>query len=196
MPEGHERPVSRVYTPRIWDAKAQELSVDFIVHGEGPGSAWAEAAKAGDQAVISGPGGRFKVDPEAGWYLLACDQTGIPALATVLDALPPSMPARVYVEVEDAAEEQPLPVGDNVSVTWLHRREGVPMGAALLDALVRAQLPPRDGGRAWVACESSVMRDIRQHLIEERRYDRAVLHTHGYWKQGAENHPDHDYGED
>ena len=34
--EGDVRPLSRTYTPRHFDAQRQELTVDFVLHGEGP----------------------------------------------------------------------------------------------------------------------------------------------------------------
>jgi NADPH-dependent ferric siderophore reductase len=40
------------------------------------------------------------------------------------------------------------------------------------------------------------MRDIRRHLLNERGMDRAQVHTQGYWKYGAVNHPDNDRGHD
>src|SRR5690554_3305477 len=41
-------PPMRDYTPRRHDAAAGTLAVDFVVHGEGPASDWAERARAGD----------------------------------------------------------------------------------------------------------------------------------------------------
>ena len=40
------------------------------------------------------------------------------------------------------------------------------------------------------------MRDIRRHLLFDRGMERSAIHTHGYWKLGASNHPDHDLGEE
>ena len=40
------------------------------------------------------------------------------------------------------------------------------------------------------------MRRIRRHLLTERGIDRAALTTRGYWKLGATDYPDRDYGED
>ncbi len=40
------------------------------------------------------------------------------------------------------------------------------------------------------------MRRIRQHLLLERALPREWLTTRGYWKQGATDYPDRDYGED
>ena len=36
------RPVVRTYTPRRFDAAAGTLEVQFLLHGDGPASAWAE----------------------------------------------------------------------------------------------------------------------------------------------------------
>ena len=47
MPEGLAKPASRDYTPRRFDAKAGELDIDFVLHGEGPASQWAERTKPG-----------------------------------------------------------------------------------------------------------------------------------------------------
>jgi len=195
-PEGQQRPTSRVYTPRRWDADTLELDIDFVLHGEGPGSVWAERARPGAKLAISGPGGAYQIDPGADWYLIGGDESALPAIATILQALPPSTPARVYVEVAEAAEEQKLESAAPSDVTWLHRGslDGVP--GQLLEAAVRDADWPAGSGRVWVGCEALVMRNIRRHLFHERGMDRGAIHTHGYWKQGVANHPDHDLGQD
>jgi NADPH-dependent ferric siderophore reductase len=38
LQQGQQRPLNRTYTPRRWDAEAWVLSVDFLLHGEGPGA--------------------------------------------------------------------------------------------------------------------------------------------------------------
>jgi NADPH-dependent ferric siderophore reductase len=64
---GQQRPLNRTYTPRGWDPKARELTVDFLLHGEGPGSTWAQQARPGQVVAVSNqPGGAYKVDTEAG----------------------------------------------------------------------------------------------------------------------------------
>ena len=40
------------------------------------------------------------------------------------------------------------------------------------------------------------MREIRAYLLGERGLDRATVHTQGYWRIGAVDHPDHDLGDD
>lgn len=203
FPEGQPRPHSRAYTPRLWNDATKELSIDFVLHGNGVASRWAATAKPGDQAVIAGPRTAYKFDPDAKWIMLVADETGLPAIATVLAALPASMTATAIVEVHDAAEEQPLPGADTVK--WLHRTTGLPRtgggnapqpGGALLEQAVRAAELPAGHGTVWIACEAMAMRRLRHYLLSERGLPAAQLFTRGYWKQGVGNHPDHDTGED
>ena len=195
FPEG-KRPASRAYTPRRWDSAANELVVDIALHDEGPGAKWAARLKTGDTAVIGGSAGGAYF-PEAGvdWYVIGGDEAALPAIGTLLEALPDSMHAYVFAEVHDADEEQELESAASVSVQWLHREPGAMLGRALADAMRSVDLPQGDG-RVWVSCEATVMREIRRHFVEERGLDRAMLRTQGYWKAGSVNHPDHDMGDD
>ncbi len=68
-------------------------------------------------------------------------------------------------------------------------------GRLAATALTHASSLP-GAGRYWVGLEATAMREVRRHLLGERRADRDALHTRGYWKYGTTNHPDHDTGED
>ena len=57
--DGQDAPVVRTYTPRRFDQASGTLEVQFVLHGDGAASEWAERATAGDQLAIGGPGGRF-----------------------------------------------------------------------------------------------------------------------------------------
>jgi NADPH-dependent ferric siderophore reductase len=193
---GEERPVGRVYTPRKWDADRQELDVDVVLHGDGPGAHWAANAKRGDKAIMTGPSGHYSPNLDANWYVMAGDSAALPAICTLLDTLPTSMDAFVYAEVADASEEQPLTDRANVRVTWLHGGHDHHASGRLLESTLRKVQLPEGRGKVWVACEASVMRDIRKHLLYERKVDRGMIYTQGYWKLGTGNHSDHDLGDD
>jgi NADPH-dependent ferric siderophore reductase len=197
MPDGEERPVSRVYTPGRYDPRAQSLEIDFVIHdeGEGPGADWITNAAVGNTVTVTGPGGPYRGAAEASEFLLAGDHTALPAIATILDTLPAEARARVYVEVGAEAEKLPLASEAQVSVNWIIDGDSHPAGKALASALREVELPS-DGGRVFVACEAGVMRDIRRHLLYERGLPKERLHSHGYWKHGEANHPDHDLGTD
>lgn len=191
-PEGEPRPHSRAFTPH-WNADAQELSINFVLHGEGIASRWAMEAKPGDRAVIAGPRTAYQFDPDAKWIVLVADETGLPAIQTLLAHKPEGMASSAIVEVHDGAEEQSL--SGTGSATWLHRGDE-PLVGTLLERTVRELELPAGHGTIWIACEAMAMRRIRQHLLSERGLPPVQVFTRGYWKQGVGNHPDHDTGQD
>ncbi|HWQ13092.1 MAG TPA: siderophore-interacting protein, partial [Roseiflexaceae bacterium] len=96
----------------------------------------------------------------------------------------------------DAHEERPLVSAAQLDVTWLHRGEEVAQAGRALEAALRAELLPAGDGRIYVGCEAAAMRRIRRHLLQERGLDPATIVTRGYWKLGAIDYTDHDYGTD
>jgi NADPH-dependent ferric siderophore reductase len=194
-PDDAPRPTSRTYTPRHLDPETKTLEIQFVLHERpGPASAWAARAQVGDQVAIAGPGGRFQLDPSVPRWWIAGDESALPAVATLFDALPPEVEIEAHLEVDGPGYEIALPERAGASVTWHQRRAPDAWGAELLDAATRADLP--DGTHAWVACEAAAMRDIRRHLLAERHLSAQALVTRGYWRVGEANHPDHDYGDD
>jgi NADPH-dependent ferric siderophore reductase len=181
--------IMRTYTPRSWDAKSQELTIDVFVHGEGPASVWAAAAVPGDMVAVSRPRARYDVDPDAPWLVLAGDETAVPAIGTILESRAAATPTTVVIESDGDDKDLGLPAG--TSATFVPRTDTP--GAALLEAL--ADAVPGDDGRVWVAGEARGIRQIRAHLLHERRLPATSVVTRGYWRQGEADHPDHDFGE-
>ena len=121
-------PVTRTYTVRSYDAARNEMSIDFVVHGdEGLAGPWAAAAVPGDQIGFFGPGGGYAPDPTADDHLLVGDESAIPAIAAALDRLGPQARAAVYLEVAGPGDELALSASPDVRVTWVHR-QGSPYG--------------------------------------------------------------------
>ncbi len=199
LPEGQvvaddERPVVRTYTPRRFDPRTRALEVQFLLHGAGPASEWAERAQAGDKLAVAGPGGRFSMDPAAEHWWIAGDESAIPAVGTLLEALPGSASAQVHLEVADVGDEIEFSSPAKTEITWHHRRAADAWGAELDEAARGAAIA--NGTRVWVACEAAAMRGIRKHFLAGRRLPASSLVTRGYWRLGEVNHPDHDYGDD
>ena len=173
-----------------------ELDVEFVLHGDGPAAAWAAQAAPGQVLVLGGPGPNYQIDTDAHWFVLLGDDAALPALATILDALPAGMPTTGLIEVADAGEERALTTQAQAEITWLHRDPDPSQADTALEAAVRALPIPEGDGRIYVGCEAAAMRRIRRHLITERGVDPARLVTRGYWKLGDTNYTDHDYGTD
>lgn len=55
---GAPRPAMRDYTPRLHDAQAGTLAIDFALHDAGPATAWALQAAPGQRISIGGRAGR------------------------------------------------------------------------------------------------------------------------------------------
>jgi NADPH-dependent ferric siderophore reductase len=192
-PEEGPPPVVRTYTPRRYDPATGTLEIWFLLHGDGPAAAWAQRVRAGDKLAVAGPGGRFSLEPAADHWWLAADESAIPAVATLLDALPGTVTVDAHIEVDGPDDEIDLGGQAKATVTWHHRRPGE-FGGELSAAARAAAIP--DSARAWVACEAAAMREIRRYLTRERGIGLGRLTTRGYWRAGEQNHPDHDYGED
>ena len=191
--EAAPRPTVRTYTPRRYDPASKTLEIQFLLHGEGPASAWAERAKPGDRIAVAGPGGRFSLEPATDHWWLAADESAIPAVGTLLDALPESVTVDAHIEVDGPEDEIDFAGNPKTSISW-HRRDAGTFGAELIVAAREADIP--EGARIWVACEAAAMRDIRRYFTRERGIPVGQLVTRGYWRTGEQNHPDHDYGED
>ncbi|TNM70003.1 siderophore-interacting protein [Streptomyces sp. NP160] len=140
------RPLLRTYTVRAARPSRGEVDVDFVLHGtgsapghgSGPASRWAAGARTGDRLVVVGPDrpgqgrawGREWAPPPGGRLLLAGDETAVPAVCAVLEALEPEAALRTVALLEVPCPEDALqPVASGgAQVRWLPRRG--PLGEA------------------------------------------------------------------
>ncbi|MGY0063321.1 siderophore-interacting protein [Streptomyces sp. LZ34] len=179
-------PRTRTYTVRAWDPTAQELTLDFVIHGdEGLAGPWAARAEPGDEILFLGPGGAYAPSPEAGWHLLVGDESALPAIAAALERLaerPTGAPVRALIEVAGPEEELKLSVPDGAEINWLHRGGGR-IGESLV-AAVRALDFPSSQVHAFVHGEAGFVKEIRRHLRIEREVPREWLSISGYWRRG------------
>jgi NADPH-dependent ferric siderophore reductase len=181
--DGGPMPAMRDYTPRRYDLDTLELDIDFVLHGEGPASTWAEQAKPGQYLQIGGPRGSMVVPDIFDSYLLIGDETALPAIARRLEGLAANRRARVVVEVENAAEQQPLQSPAQVEVIWVLREGGQ---QDLLSTVEQLQMPSGEL-YAWVATETRVSRQIRRVLLDKHGLNEASVKAVGYWRlEGGE----------
>ena len=171
-------PEMRDYTPRRYDLNTLELDIDFVLHGDGPASTWAEQAKPGQFLHIGGPRGSMIVPDMFDSYLLIGDETALPAIARRLESLAANRRALVIVEVENGKEQQVLESAAEVNVIWV-LREG---GKDNLLTTVRQIQVPAGSLYAWVATESKVSRQIRRVLLDEHGLDDQFVKAVGYWR--------------
>eukprot|EP01132_Coremiostelium_polycephalum_P018920 gene18920-22528_t len=170
------QPAMRDYTPRRYDLDIGELDIDFVLHGDGPASTWAEQAKVGQHLHIGGPRGSMIVPDIFDSYLLIGDETAIPAIARRLDELPAGRKVLAVIEIANAAEQQPLASAAEVEVIWVVRGQ-----EDLLETVQNLTLP---GGSlySFVATESKLSRQVRRVLLDTHNVNEAFLKAVGYWQ--------------
>ncbi|MBB2200516.1 siderophore-interacting protein [Gluconacetobacter tumulisoli] len=180
-------PVSRDYTPRRFDPATGELSVEFVLHGDGPATTWAAQARPGQWLGVGGPRGSVLIPDDYAAYLLIGDETALPAIARRLEELPPGTRVTALIEVADSHEERRLPTAADATIVWLHRN-GTPAGQSpvLDEALRRLPLPTRDI-HVWIGAEIETARRLRAHLMADEALDRRQIRAAGYWRRGAAN---------
>ena len=180
LPSGERAPI-RTFTPRYFDAERLELTLDAVIHDHGAATEWASAAQVGDDAAISGPGRSESVDPDARSHLLVGDETAIPAIGQLLEAIPHDQTVDVHLEIAEPGARLTLPPHPAARVTWHELGEDDAPGATM-EAAIRAveELPDA----VWVAGEAAAVQRIRTHLFDERGRSRADVTARGYWKLG------------
>ena len=169
-------PAMRDYTPRRYDLDTLELDIDFVLHGDGPASTWAEQAKPGQFLHIGGPRGSMIVPDIFDSYLLIGDETALPAIARRVENLPANRAALVVVEIENSAEQQTFNSAAQVDVIWIVRSE-----QNLVDVVRKLEMPEGEL-YAWVATEAGLSRKVRRVLLNEFGLSEALVKTSGYWR--------------
>lgn len=181
FPSGKAASPARDYTPRRHDPEAGTLTIDFVIHGDGPASNWAERAKPGDDFAFGGPRGSFVVADDFDHYVMAGDETALPAITRWLEEMPAGRRATAFIEIPGEGDRQQITTRADASVTWLPRN-GIPAGQSRLLEEALAGLAPEGDAFWWIACESRRARLMRKALTEERGVAKDWIRATGYWK--------------
>ena len=193
-PDGTLLPPTRAAHRREYTVRAvrrssggTEVDLDLVLHGDGPGSAWARAAAVGAPLLIAGPKSSKVVPEGVRTVLLGCDETALPAVARWLEMLPADVVVTVVAEVDGPADEaylrdRALDRRPHLRIEWLHRSslEAGPEG--LLVQAVRG-LPSADF--TWCAGEAGGLVAVRRHLRRERALPASRVEITGYWRRGV-----------
>ncbi|MEO7194022.1 MAG: siderophore-interacting protein [Pseudonocardiaceae bacterium] len=187
--------IMRTYTARRFDRLRRELDIDLVLHSDGPAAHWAANVTPGDRIALSSPrASGFTLPTDATWLLLGGDTSAVPAIATILES-DLTVETTCLIEISDPTEVIDLPTHGSREVRWSLRDPSAAPGSCLLHHLRSRDLPPTPGF-VWIAGEAASIRQARQYLLTEHGLDRDHVVTRGYWRTGAANHPDHDYGDD
>ncbi|XDA96734.1 siderophore-interacting protein [Sulfitobacter sp. LCG007] len=177
-PKGDKALHRPVYTVRRIDAARGELAFDLFVHAGGRATAWARSVGIGTRVGLTGPGGGGI--PETRKIALYADETGFPAVARILEALPADATGTALLSARDgAACEYPIPEHPGIDLRW---RAG--WTSTQLAECAIAEQPSQVHPFLWFAAEKTGATKLRNwcksHGIEQR--DRYVA---AFWTQDS-----------
>lgn len=184
------RPKPRRFTIRDWNPENQQLTIDFVAHGDaGYAGTWAQRAKPGDRLQFEGPGGSYRPSPDVDWHLLVGDESAIGAIGASVQSLAVGERAMVFVIVEAPGYEIDLPTQGDVDVRWLYRSESNDSESWVAEALAEAEFPPGSYD-VFVHGEAAEVRAVRLHLASDRNVDVDAQSISPYWRR---RHTDEDW---
>ncbi|MFP5488019.1 MAG: SIP domain-containing protein [Acidimicrobiia bacterium] len=168
---------SAFYTVRRARPEVGEIDIWVVLHGGGDTSRWAAGATVGEQVVIGRSMRSYRPPSDTTRVVLLGDDTGLAAIARILDELPDELPAVVVADVDSRAASL-LPT--ERSATSVHRVDGerwvddpTSPWRELVDHTATTYY--------FSAGEKSVMDACRRHLKQELGVDRSHLMVAGYW---------------
>ncbi|MCB2412243.1 siderophore-interacting protein [Demequina sp. TTPB684] len=190
--DGH---TARHYTISAVTPEGFELEV--AIHGHGQGSAWAESLTVGDAVKVSEPKAYYAAPAARVPRVLVGDATALPAIARILAEASKDERFVVVVELASLEDARSLPTAADASVEWVVGGNGV-SASTIVDATARevraatastalaGDVPGVEHGDeppvyVWVACESSVSRQVRTVLRRELGLPARALRIVGYW---------------
>ncbi len=120
--------------------------------------------------------------PETSWYLLAGDTTAT-LLSVILESLPSTANGICIIEVHGKEDEQLIETKADIDFIWIYNP--TPEKGSNLAAEVKKVIVPVTLKFAFVACEFSSVKEIRNYLRKEQDWTASELYAFSYWKSGA-----------
>jgi NADPH-dependent ferric siderophore reductase len=182
---GDSPPVRRRYTIRHYDRDQRRLDLDFVLHGDGPGMRWAQAAQPGDAIEVVGPRGKITLAHDAAWHLFAGDATAVPGALAMMEALPADVPALAFLQVDGPEERQSVAVDRRDLIIWAYEPEALAGAPGLTGALAGAALPS-GRGHAYLAGEVALVTALKATLVS-RGWATDDISAKAYWNRGRAN---------
>ncbi|WP_460416435.1 siderophore-interacting protein [Pseudomonas sp. microsymbiont 2] len=188
LPSGASQ-VSRAYTIRRHYPKSARVEVDFVRHDHGPAGRWVERTWVGEQIGCSALRGGFQRQEDAEWMVLTADETGTPAVMSILESLSPRDRALVVLEAASQTERQAVDSLATVNCKWYFRDDYLGYRNLLLDGISNLTLPSGIG-QFWIAGEAKAVNEVRDYLTETCSIQRRLVRGKGYWMRNVADYRD------
>jgi NADPH-dependent ferric siderophore reductase len=180
------RPVRRRYTIRELDTDTRLLTLDIVLHGDGPGERWVRSAAPGDRIQGIGPRGKITTSATADWHLFLTDESALPAAFAMTEALPADSLATLVIEIPEEDDEQDLYSAATTRISWLHRLDTPAGDPAALAAEAADVEFPAGRGHAYLFGEAKVVLRLRE-VLAARGLGEDQMSPKAYWGRGRAN---------
>ncbi len=173
--------LGRAYTLRAIDFEASTVEIDFVIHGDAPGtvSDWARRARPGDAVSIAGPrDGGFALQADTRWVWLGADASAWSAACRIIESLPSAI--QVLGVRHPAGGDWPA-LASAHTPRWAAR--------SLPPSPDETPEPaPAGPGQVWLAGQAGWVKAWRAHWLQRLRLDAARVSAKGYWKDGEQDY--------
>ncbi|HII3438608.1 TPA: siderophore-interacting protein [Klebsiella pneumoniae] len=181
-PPGEPEGPGRAYTIRNIARTENTMALDIVQHGESPAATWSRCAQPGEIIRVAGPREGVSVQGVRS-LLLFGDETAIPGMFAILEALDVGSSVKVFIHTEQDADYELPHCRASLSVTWLQKQ------ADIADHVLAWALESSPE-MIWGAGEHGIMLPIRKCLFRELGRTRADTSITAYWKNGEADHRD------
>lgn len=176
----------RRYTIRHLDRDHAAVDLDIVLHGHAPGTRWAAALRPGDRVEAIGPRGKIRLDDQARWHLFFGDESAVPAVFSMIEAIGPDVVAVALLEVGGPEEEQaPDDVRCDLDLRWIHRHGPPGTSRQMAEAAGEVRMPA-GRGHCYVFGELHEVAAARAALVGRGIEPKQIAHK-GYWRLGEAN---------
>ncbi len=166
------------YTIRAMDPAGTWLDTDIFLHDGGRVTAWTGTVRPGDEIGLTGPGGGGLAKGD--WVGLIGDETALPVVIRMIEALPETAQGRAAIFVPHADDAQPVKTPAGVVLDWVTPDRGLsPLG------YLQQMETPAEGRFVFFAAERKQSASAREWLTAQG-FGRGEFRSAAYWTAGAE----------
>lgn len=181
----------RGFTIRNFDPNTLTFDFDIALHTGGPSSDWSQNLRGGEVVPFLGFRRDFAIGDNITEHVIITDASGLPAVASILGAIPTHHNVTLIAETTHLADQALLDhaisasnatTGPTLNARWITGKPSIGPDSPLAHAALSASFP--EGSQVWLAAESSTVRAMRRHILDTVGIPRANLHATAYWIHG------------
>lgn len=174
----------RALTIRTVNPSSPALTFDIVTH---PGALadWLATVQRGDRVVIRGMRPEYSPVTGIDHQVFIADPTAIPAAAAIAETLPAGTASTAVLAVDSTSDRGVFPDGTGMDIVWAEPGFQPGVDHPLTRAVTGLDKP---AGRVqvWARAESSVLRAIRDIILESWQVDSEDFSVSAYWKAGLD----------